>query len=244
MSLAVQGSLEPPQAPGLARDEASLLRIACAQVLPSETIGLGDIDKLATYAKEAARHGADGECERLSPLMHANADAALPPSPATVVIVFPEYFLSGATHDAWRAVQKQDAPQQNTSQTYLQHIAEFARENDIDIVAGTIVERGGDHVPHRPEEEEDDEEVGAADEGGASAEHDGKVFNTVYYVDRSGAIAGRYTKKRLWHPERAVLSPGHELRHKAPRTFEIKTRRGTVLRAGIAVCVSVSIPPR
>lgn len=46
--------------------------------------------------------------------------------------------------------------------------------------------------------------------------------------------------QRLWHPERSVLSPGHELRHEAPRTFEITTRHGKKLRAGIAVCVSTT----
>lgn len=108
-------------------------------------------------------------------------------------------------------------------------------QNNIDIVAGTIVERGGDHVPHRSEEQDDDENDENRD---GDDEHDSKVFNTVYYIDRTGRTAGRYTKRRLWHPERSVLSPGHELRHKAPRCFPIKTRNGKELLASIAVCVS------
>lgn len=64
MRVTVQGSLKPPKVADLAADEASLIRIACAQVLPSEDSERGDLDKLATYAKEAAAHGADGGWKR------------------------------------------------------------------------------------------------------------------------------------------------------------------------------------
>jgi predicted amidohydrolase len=58
-----------------------------------------------------------------------------------------------------------------------------AKENDIDIVAGTVVELGSHHVPHRSEEGKD------------TSGHDDKLFNTSYYVDRTGKVIGRYTKK-------------------------------------------------
>lgn len=228
MQITVQGSLDPPRVAGLAADEASLLRIACAQVLPSKDSERGDLDKLAAYSKEAAAHGADGGWKAATVCLIKRKGSSIFSS---AVIVFPEYFLSGATHDAWRAVQEQKNANQTTSERYLKHVAEVATQNNIDIVAGTIVERGGDHVPHRSEEQNDQNEDG--DDG-----HDSKVFNTVYYIDRTGRTAGRYTKRRLWHPERSVLSAGHELRHKAPRCFPIKTRNGKELLASIAVCVS------
>jgi predicted amidohydrolase len=67
---------------------------------------------------------------------------------------------------------------------FLNVIGKTARENDIDIVAGTVVEVGLDHVPHRLDETQAEDK-----------EHDQKLFNTVYYVDRSGKVSGRYTKK-------------------------------------------------
>jgi len=64
-SIKVQGSLEPHKAYKLADDESKLLKIACAQVFPSENgiNGEGGLDKLEAYTKEAAGKGADGVYE-------------------------------------------------------------------------------------------------------------------------------------------------------------------------------------
>lgn len=59
----------------------------------------------------------------------------------------------------------------------------IAKENDIDIVAGTVVELGLHHVPHR------------TDEKNGKEGHNDKLFNTAYYVDRTGKVTGRYTKR-------------------------------------------------
>ncbi len=78
----------------------ALIHIAVAQVLPDESglhadeeqgkkddVGLAGLEKLEKWAKAASEKGAD-------------------------VVVFPEYFLSGATHELWRRVreaQRQEA---------------------------------------------------------------------------------------------------------------------------------------
>ena len=69
-------------------------------------------------------------------------------------------------------------------------IGDIAKQNDIDIVAGTVVELGSHHIPHRNEDSNDDEGDDETDK-----EHDQKLFNTVYYITRAGEIAGRYTKR-------------------------------------------------
>jgi predicted amidohydrolase len=171
MSIRIQGNFDLPSVSGLEPDQQFEYRIACAQVLPSENgvKGKGGLDKLEEYAKEAAKREAD-------------------------VVVFPEYFLTGATHDSWHGVRDsiKDAPRSpidpnDDPEHFLSLIGEIAKNNDIDIVAGTVVELGSHHVPHRNEESTDDDEI--------DEEHDKKLFNTVYYINRSGEIAGRYTKR-------------------------------------------------
>ncbi|PWY99104.1 carbon-nitrogen hydrolase [Testicularia cyperi] len=131
-----------------------LLHIAVAQVLPdesglhvsqpnsdSESVRAG-LEKLEQWASEAARQGAD-------------------------VVVFPEYFLSGASHDLWRrvreaqrrklhqkqqqgqdglnsilAVQGEEQEPQGEEKAWIEVIIDVARANDVDIVAGTVVELG------------------------------------------------------------------------------------------------------
>jgi hypothetical protein len=62
-SIQVQGSFELPTVEGVNEDASQQYKIACAQVLPSENgvNGKGGLDKLESYAKEAASKGADGE---------------------------------------------------------------------------------------------------------------------------------------------------------------------------------------
>lgn len=235
------GTLASQSTPGLPASDADELRIACAQVLPSEQgpRGSGGLAKLERFAERAAQAGAD-------------------------VVVFPEYFLTGATHDAWRDVrtrsssssalpsgqaqsQTQEQEQEEQTSHFLETIAAVAKRNDIDIVAGTIVELGSHHIPHRLDkgQQQEGKVAGNDSQGQASQpnEHDDKLFNTAYYVNRHGQVAGRYTKKNLWHPERSVLSPGHELGHSPPpTTFEMTTRRGKTLRAGIVICWDLAFP--
>lgn len=249
----------------------ALIHIAVAQVLPDESglhaddvadDGQAGLEKLELWASAAAEKGAD-------------------------VVVFPEYFLSGATHELWRRVgeaqrnQAGRASQQQGGDTeqidskdgqkvaegnekaWIEVIIHVARKYDIDIVAGTVVELGtsphadilADHpvsqiddtpapppavkskehdkIPHRPPKKT---KLGSSEEY-----HEDELFNTSYYVSRHGQVLHRYTKQNLWHPERETLL--HSQHHTHPEqhtgkasTFIIETKRGTRLRAAMAIC--------
>lgn len=249
----------------------ALIHIAVAQVIPDES-GLhadatngqatAGLEKLELWASAAASKGAD-------------------------VVVFPEYFLSGATHDLWRrvrsaqrkeAVQAQDQQAVRQADMQMQHYPEqaqldaqggekawieiiihVAKKYDIDIVAGTVVELGTqphaeilakhpvsqnpslepeksassqhDQIPHRPANKS---------KGNVEEDHENALFNTSYYISRQGQVLHRYTKQNLWHPERETLlqsqSATHPEQHSGASTFVIETKRGTRLRAAMAIC--------
>ncbi len=79
----------------------------------------------------------------------------------------------------------------------------FAQKYHIDIVAGSILEK-----------------------------EQGKVYNTCYYIDRTGKVLARHRKVHLWPAERAWITPGRG------RTVA-RTRYGTV---GLAVCWDMMFP--
>lgn len=64
---------------------------------------------------------------------------------------------------------------------YVQHFQQLAARYHIDIVPGSIIERDGE-----------------------------QFYNTTYYIDKSGAIKGKYRKVNLWLPERPYLVAGDE----------------------------------
>lgn len=257
-----------------------LIHIAVAQVLPDESGLHGDqpssdtdasqagLEKLEEWASAAAKQGAD-------------------------VVVFPEYFLSGATHELWRRVreaQRKEAAEAQRQQeigssdpdkdaveldskdgqkeaegnekAWIEVIIHVARKYDVDIVAGTVVELGtqphadilADHpvsqtitstpasarnkedkIPHRPPKKAKLEST-----SGDRYNHDNELFNTSYYISRQGSVLHRYTKQNLWHPERETLLHSqqhtHPKQHEGPSTFIIETKRGTRLRAAMAIC--------
>ncbi|CBQ73865.1 conserved hypothetical protein [Sporisorium reilianum SRZ2] len=257
---------------GAAKD--ALIHIAVAQVLPDESglhaadeardEGQAGLEKLDQWASAAAQRGAD-------------------------VVVFPEYFLSGATHELWRRVreaQRNEAGRAQQQQrggggvegevrendakdgqkeaeenekAWIEVIIHVARKYDVDIVAGTVVELGtqphadilADHpvsqpdvpapsaksnehdkIPHRPPKK--------AKLGSNAQDHENELFNTSYYVSRHGQVLHRYTKQNLWHPERETLLHSqhhtHPEQHTGSSTFIIETKRGTRLRAAMAIC--------
>lgn len=59
-------------------------------------------------------------------------------------------------------------------ETYLNNYRDLAKELNINIVPGTILEL---HDAGKPEE---------------------RLLNVAYFIDNTGAIAGRYVKKNLW----------------------------------------------
>ncbi|CAO1625775.1 unnamed protein product [Sympodiomycopsis kandeliae] len=191
-------------------DSEEHIHVALAQVLPSSDENDNDesgFTKLKSYATEAAQRGAD-------------------------VVAFPEYFLHGATHDDWRNVRQAGGPrplhhEEDRENHWIHEICELAKELDINIVAGTVVELGHHHIPHRNETKQQDNEP---------------LFNTAYFIGRHGDIRGRYTKRNLWHPERETLSAGHHTTHPSPLTFTFTTRRDRKVTTGLQICWDIAFP--
>ncbi|KAL9598331.1 MAG: hypothetical protein Q9219_004559 [cf. Caloplaca sp. 3 TL-2023] len=78
---------------------------------------------------------------------------------------------------------------------YLNKYRALAREHDICIVPGTIVER---HVDAETEEQ--------------------RLLNAAYFIGNDGEILGRYQKKNLWHPERPYLTSSMHEPHEVIET--------------------------
>ncbi len=86
---------------------------------------------------------------------------------------------------------------------YVKYFQELAVRYGIDLVPGSIIEG---------------EETG--------------LYNTAYYIDRSGDILGRYRKVNLWLPERSYIDPGRQ-------AVVCQTRFG---RIGLAICWDLAFP--
>lgn len=125
-----------------------------------------------------------------------------------------EHFLQQASGNADIVVFPEDfisGPLQGALQLadadgrYVRHFQQLARHYDLDIVPGSIIE------------------MDAAD---------GRLYNTAYYIDRTGTIKGRYRKINLWHPERSYITAGSEV-----EVFE--TAYG---RVGLVICWDLIYP--
>lgn len=78
---------------------------------------------------------------------------------------------------------------------YLEKYKTLARECEVNIVPGTIVEALKD------------------DQTG-----DDKLVNVAYFIDDKGEVLGRYEKKNLWHPERPHLTSSTTSPHEVFQT--------------------------
>ncbi len=92
------------------------------------------------------------------------------------IIVFPEDFLSGGLNDT-KIVEHADSKGR-----YKKRFQELAKKYNIDIVAGSIIERN---------------KIGN--------------FNVCYYIDSKGKIKGKYNKVNLWLTERKRIVPGNKI---------------------------------
>ena len=152
-------------------DSADHIHLALAQVLPSSSSSAQNSSgfaKLHAYARHAAERGAD-------------------------VVAFPEYFLTGATHQEWFGVRDSGGPapfveersdeeeskerEEEEEKHWVTDICALAKELDINIVAGTVVELGTHHAPR------------------TSASTKNSLYNTAYFIGREGTVQGRYTKR-------------------------------------------------
>ncbi|KAI1387229.1 putative hydrolase, carbon-nitrogen family [Hypoxylon trugodes] len=95
--------------------------------------------------------------------------------------VLPEYHLT-----SWVPDEPNFRESCADSATYLKRYQELAKELNICIVPGTIIELEGD-----------------------------SLHNIAYFISSSGEIAGRYQKKNLWHPERKHLVSSADQSHEA-----------------------------
>ncbi|KAJ5146507.1 uncharacterized protein N7515_001071 [Penicillium bovifimosum] len=100
--------------------------------------------------------------------------------------VLPEYHLSGMvpTDPRW-AVQAGETPQ------YLSSYQALAKELQVCIVPGTVIERHA--APSQKE----------------------IFYNTAYFISNDGTVLGSYRKKNIWHPERPHLTSSGPEHHVA-----------------------------
>jgi predicted amidohydrolase len=86
--------------------------------------------------------------------------------------VLPEYHLTN-----WVPDDPGFIPACATFQTYIDSYCSLAKELNMCIVPGTIIEKRGD-----------------------------QLLNVAYFISNDGSILGQYQKKNLWHPERPHLT--------------------------------------
>ncbi|KAJ5908648.1 hypothetical protein N7495_001330 [Penicillium taxi] len=102
------------------------------------------------------------------------------------IAVLPEYHLSGwAPEDPRWAVHAGDA------EKYLRKYQGLAKELNICLVPGTIIEKHHGH------------------------DRADSFFNTAYFISNDGSVLGSYRKKNIWHPERPHLTSSGLERHVA-----------------------------
>jgi predicted amidohydrolase len=120
---------------------------------------------------------------------------------------------------------------------YLPRYQALARELNIHIVPGTIVESVKRARPAGTPGSTIDGEV----DGEASSPPDTELRNMVHFIAAStGDILSSYQKKNLWHVERGVLTAGHQTPNKA---FDVPLLGGGgVVRVGMLICWDLAFP--
>ncbi|KAL8678037.1 MAG: hypothetical protein Q9186_005568 [Xanthomendoza sp. 1 TL-2023] len=104
--------------------------------------------------------------------------------------VLPEYHLTN-----WVPEDRRWSEVCGQWKVYLNKYRVLAKECNICIVPGTIVER------HQDEKTRED-----------------RFINVAYFIDNKGEILGRYEKKNLWHPERPYLTASTHEPHEVIQT--------------------------
>lgn len=138
-------------------------------------------------------------------------------------MVLPEYHLtSWVPEDSSFAVACAESAQ------YLPKYQELARELNIHIVPGTIVEP----APIQPS---------ITEQGVETDEPVVELHNKTYFIAATtGDILGTYQKKNLWHVERGVLSADKQTPHKA---FDVPIPGGNgSVRVGLLICWDLAFP--
>lgn len=102
-----------------------------------------------------------------------------------IIAVLPEYHLTN-----WKPDDPNFISLCAQSPKYLAAYCELAKELNICIVPGTIVQK----------------------------EENGTLTNIAYFIDNEGRILGQYQKKNLWHPERPHLTSSAHEKHEVVDT--------------------------
>ena len=143
--------------------------------------------------------------------------------------MLPEYHLT-----SWAPEHPDFVASCAESVTYLARYQSLARDLNIHIVPGTIVE------PVEPAPS-----AGAVD-GDADAEASGlrvtELRNLAHFIAAStGEILHTYQKKNLWHVERGVLTAG---RHDPHAAFDVPLLDGSgiTVRIGMLICWDLAFP--
>lgn len=100
----------------------------------------------------------------------------------TDLVVLPETWVTGFGKRIFDNITSYAKKESNET---LQYLKNFALDNDLHIVGGTILEK----------------------------ERDGNIYNNLYYINRNGVVEGKYQKMHLYSPggEHKVVTPGHDI---------------------------------
>ncbi|RAQ52720.1 hydrolase [Aspergillus flavus] len=149
--------------------------------------------KACTYIREAASQGAH-------------------------LAVLPEYHLN-----AFPPTNPLYLPQTNPQITtkYLQSYQSLAKELNICIVPGTIVEN------HTPTNENTNTNTDTQPK-------DPILYNTAYFISNDGTILSSYRKKNIWHPERPYLTSSGSDPHEVFDT--------PIGKVGLLICWDLAFP--
>ncbi|KAL4882277.1 carbon-nitrogen hydrolase [Aspergillus karnatakaensis] len=133
--------------------------------------------------------------------------------------VLPEYHLNG-----WAPSDPLFATQAGQTTPYLEAYQSLAKELNICIVPGTLVEK-------HPHPRNTTYSSSLTQSGG---ETNYILYNTAYFISNTGEILGRYRKKNIWHPERAYLTSSL---HEPHEVFDTP-----IGKVGLLICWDVAFP--
>ncbi|PQE22002.1 carbon-nitrogen hydrolase protein [Rutstroemia sp. NJR-2017a BBW] len=166
---------------------APTYKVAVIQLHPKPLQPEGNFEKASSFIRSAALQGAD-------------------------LAVLPEYHLTN-----WLPNDPKFLPLCDEWETYVKKYQALAKECNISIVPGTIVER---HIVEKSEEDPEDKGH--------------KLLNVAYFIDNTGEIVGKYIKKNLWGPERNHLTSSGRDTHEVFDT--------PIGRVGMLICWDLAFP--
>ncbi|TFB00811.1 Omega-amidase NIT2 [Trichoderma ghanense] len=145
------------------------------------------------------------------------------------LVVLPEYHLT-----SWVPEDPTFAEACAASAKYLRRYQELARELNIHIVPGTIVEPVTTQLS-------DPATTSLAEEDVKTGDQIVELHNKTYFIAATtGEILGTYHKKNLWHVERGVLTADKKSPHRA---FDVPLPGSShVVRVGMLICWDLAFP--